>query len=371
MMNDEKTKKFIQKSQAKFGNKFDYTKTIYKTSKTKLCIICKEHGEFWVTPSNHLKSNGCPICVKNTFRKSLATFINECNIVHNHKYDYSKVEYKNNKEKICIVCPYHGEFWQQPILHLKGEGCPKCKNETIKRKLRMSTQDFINKSKSIHNNDFSYEKTNLNERYNNKIIVTCNKCKKDIYVVVGAHLSGNKCPHCYGTHLKTTDEFIQDAKKVHGDKYDYSKVKYKGNKIKICIICPKHGEFWQTPNCHLRQRGCPKCKNSYLEQKIDNFLQKEHIIFESQKHFEWLGKQSLDFYLPQYNIAIECQGEQHFNAIEKFGGEDGLKKRQQLDEQKYNLCEEHNIHILYYSNKKYAENIITTQQQLIQKIKNI
>ena len=311
------------------------------------------------------------IDIKKQSRKTTSNFIEEANIIHNNRYDYSKVEYKNYHTKVCIMCPIHGEFWQRPSQHLQGQGCPKCKNETIRQKLQMNTQDFIKKSQLVHGDSFNYDKTNLKERFDKKVIVTCNKCKNDIYVLVGAHLSGNKCPHCYGTHLKSNEEFTEDAKKVHGDKYDYSKVEYKGNKVKVCIICPKHGEFWQTPNDHLRQKGCPSCKNSYLEQKINNLLTKQNIAFEAQKHFEWLGKQSLDFYLPQYNVAIECQGEQHYKIVEKFGGEEGFVKRQLLDENKYQLCQQHNIKILYFSNKKYEDNIITTQQQLLENIYNI
>lgn len=63
---------------------------------------------------------------------------------------------------------------------------------------------------------------------------------------------------------KTKEEFIKDARKVHGDKYDYSKVEYVGSKIKVCIICPKHGEFWQTPSHHFEGKGCPKCSGNYI-----------------------------------------------------------------------------------------------------------
>lgn len=113
----------------------------------------------------------------------------------------------------------------------------------------------------------------------------------------------------------TTEEFLKKAKEIHGNKYDYSKVEYTGNKFKVCIICPEHGEFWQKPNDHLSGRGCPKCKSSHLERETRILLEKNQIKYEEQKTFEWLKlkkQQYLDFYLPQYSIAIECQGEQHF-----------------------------------------------------------
>ena len=117
-----------------------------------------------------------------------------------------------------------------------------------------------------------------------------------------------------------TEEFIKKAKEVHGDKYDYSKVEYINAKTKVCIICPIHGEFLQIPKHHLKGCGCPSCNNSHLEKNIKLFLENNNINFEQQKRFKWLGKQSLDFYLPKYNIVIECQGIQHFKEIDFFGG---------------------------------------------------
>ena len=118
----------------------------------------------------------------------------------------------------------------------------------------------------------------------------------------------------------------------------------------MCILCPEHGEFWQTPSSHLCGKGCPYCKESHLEKEINDFLIKNNIIFEREKHFDWLGKQSLDFYLPEYNIAIECQGIQHFEPIDFFGGELKFIKQIKNDIIKKEKCYNNNIKILYYSN---------------------
>ena len=146
--------------------------------------------------------------------------------------------------------------------------------------------------------------------------------------------------------------FYRKARKVHGNKYDYSKVEYVDVRTKVCIICPEHGEFWQTPHNHLVGQGCPYCKNSYLENEISILLKENKIIYEQEKTFEWLrdkGCLYLDFYLPDYNIAIECQGEQHFKPVDFFGGEEGFKRRQELDFIKHNLCINNGIKIIYYS----------------------
>ena len=152
-----------------------------------------------------------------------------------------------------------------------------------------------------------------------------------------------------------TIEFITKAKEIHGDKYDYSKVEYINCDTKVCIICLEHGEFWQTPSSHLDGKGCPICNESHLERDFRVFLQENNIQFEYQKRFNWLGRQSLDFYLPEYNIAIECQGEQHFTSVEHFGGENNYEKVILNDLKKKKLCEENGIKLLYYTNYKCEE----------------
>ena len=132
-------------------------------------------------------------------KKTTEEFIHEARKKHGNKYDYSKVVYLNNHTKICIICPKHGEFWQLPLNHLSGRGCPKCAHEG----------------------------------------------------------NGERC-------RSSKKEFIKKAREKHGDKYDYSKVEYVNCETKVCIICPQHGEFWQSPNSHLIGHGCPKCKRNQL-----------------------------------------------------------------------------------------------------------
>lgn len=119
------TQDFIKKAQEKHGDKYDYSKVDYKNAHTKICIICPEHGEFWQTPTSHLQGTKCPKC-SGKFHYTTQDFIEKAKQIHGDKYDYSKVEYKNNSTKVCIVCPEHGEFWQTPVNHLTGNGCPNC-----------------------------------------------------------------------------------------------------------------------------------------------------------------------------------------------------------------------------------------------------
>ena len=107
----EKTKNeiFIEKAKKVHGDKYDYSKVNYIDSKTKICIICPEHGEFWQTPSSHLRKRGCPFCANN-IKYTNEKFIEKASAIHHNRYDYSKTKYVNNKTKVCIICPEHGEF---------------------------------------------------------------------------------------------------------------------------------------------------------------------------------------------------------------------------------------------------------------------
>ena len=127
-------------------------------------------------------------------------------------------------------------------------------------------------------------------------------------------------------------------------------MEYKGAFTKVCIICPEHGEFWQTPNDHLQGCGCPKCNLSHLERSVMNYLDDVGITYDYQKRFSWLGRQSLDFYLPDYNVGIECQGRQHFEAVDCFGGDKEFKKTLDRDKRKKALCEKNVVKLLYFGN---------------------
>ena len=123
------TDEWVDKAKKVHGNKYDYSKVVYINKKTKVCIICPEHGEFWMSPDKHVNSKqGCPKCAKN-YKLDIDSFIAKARSVHGEYYDYSKCIYKGADTKVCIICPEHGVFWQTPHSHLNGSGCPKCNSE--------------------------------------------------------------------------------------------------------------------------------------------------------------------------------------------------------------------------------------------------
>ena len=360
------SEEFIIKARAKHGNKYDYSKVEYKGNKEKVCIICPEHGEFWQTPNNHLRGHRCPKCY-GTPKKSLIEFIRQAKEVHGDKYDYSKVEYKGNKENVCIICPKHGEFWQTPYYHIKGGDCPVCSGRQ-----RVTEQIFLKRARKIHKDKYDYSQMNYVDAQT-FIRIIC-PVHGEFWQKPKGHLLGYGCAKCGGSERLTKDEFIEKAQIIHKSKYDYSKVEYINYSTKVCIICPEHGEFWQTPNNHLYGAGCPSCPQSQLEGDMRRFLLAHNIQFEQEKGFRWLRfnkKMFLDFYLPEYKVAIECHGLQHFKPIDVFGGDEFFKLTQKRDIEKKRLCEEHGIQILYFSNARidYPYPVFESYRLLLDAIK--
>ena len=189
---------FILKANLIHLNNYDYSLVDYVNNSTKVKILCPIHGLFEQAPNNHLKNQGCPKCGvisrTKTRSKPIKTFIHEANLTHSNKFDYSLVNYSNNKLDVKIICPIHGIFEQNPAVHLKGFGCIKCSN-----------------------------------------------------IIKSNNMSGN------------AEDFINEANLIHQNKYCYDNVKYDKNYIKVKIICPEHGDFTQSPNSHLKGRGCPVC----------------------------------------------------------------------------------------------------------------
>lgn len=314
--------------------------------------------------------------------KKLTTqeFIKKAKKVHNNKYLYEKCDYDGNRNTVIITCPIHGDFEQLAGNHLAGYGCKKCAVEKTANKKSITFDEFIERAYNIHRSKYLYCKDSYIDA-NHKTTIVCQKHGK-FQQQAQAHLQGQGCPICgkstainYLPKKKTTEEFIKDAKLVHGDKYDYSKAKYDGYNNNITIICKKHGEFRQTPHNHLGGRGCPRCQRSVLEEKTAEILDKKSIKYEdhiNKKRFYWLKNQHLDFYLPDYNVAIECQGIQHFEPVDFAGNGEKWAKRKlyttkALDKLKYKRCVDNLVNIEYINYNDDVENCI---DEIINKYKN-
>ena len=277
---------------------------------------------------------------------------------HGNKYNYSKMIYEGTMKKVEIICPYHGSFWQSPDRHKNGDGCPKC---GYKRQGGEYTQENIIKlARKVHGDEYDYSKLKY-QGMHEKIIIICPK-HGEFRQSVTLHIHNKAgCPQCAVEELSKNKvlgqtKVIEQFREIHGDFYDYSKVEYKGSFEKVTIICPKHGEFKQTPFTHKSGHGCPQCKRSTGEEKIALFLNNCNINYTPQCYFkECKNKRVLpfDFYLPDYNMCIEYDGELHTKAVDHFGGTDTLSKTQINDEIKNNYCKNNDIRLIRISYKDF------------------
>ena len=177
---------FIKNAIIKHNNKYDYSSVNYIKSKIKVKIICPEHGEFEQTPSGHLSGYGCPNC-GGVARLTNNSFIEKSNIIHENKYDYSIINYINNKTNIKIICPIHGDFEQRPDHHLLGKACPSCSN-------RITTTEFIDRAILKHGNQYDYSLINyIDNRLKVKIICPIHG---EFEQVAYRHIHGNGCKKC-------------------------------------------------------------------------------------------------------------------------------------------------------------------------------
>jgi len=250
LVQTDKTKLFITKAVKIHKDRYDYSKVNYINAKTKITILCKEHGEFQQTPSNHLSNFNCQKCANN-YKLDTDSFIEKAKNIHSNRYDYSKVNYTNADTQIIIICKIHGEFRQIPDFHINRKcGCPKCSNNI----------------------------------------------KLDIL------------------------EFIEKANKIHGNKYDYSRVIYVNNYTNVIIICKKHEEFIQLPFVHLSNHGCPSCINK-TEYKFYKKMCEYYPIIKRQFKIEWCKNKlylPYDFVIEEKKIIIEIDGPQHFKQISNW-----------------------------------------------------
>lgn len=245
-------KDFLKRCKDVHGDRYDYSKSIYKNNETKVIIICKEHGEFQQAPAMHFCGNNCPRCAqlarKESLSESIDDFITKAYAVHGNKYDYVKIYHVNGERVVDIKCKEHGIHTQNASNHLFDHGCPQC----------------------------GYKKLGLSKRL-------------------------------------SQEAYIARAKEKYGNTYDYTKTVYQGMNTPVIITCTKHGDFeiiasWHTQgNC-----GCPKCSQngtSSLETTLSQYFDSIGIKYNHREKLK-LDEKSIevDFYIPSKKLAIEVDG---------------------------------------------------------------
>jgi hypothetical protein len=248
------TEKFIIKAKKIHGeDKFDYSKV--DVTNKKIIIKCVQHNnEFIQNSQKHLQGqNSCKECRSDVY--DCKSFIAKSQRVHGEKYDYSEVIYIDSRTPVKINCKKcKNAFYPLPYVHVNNFGCNNCGGSKP-----LTTNTFINRSKELYPNDeFDYSKVKYtNNKTHVKLI--CIKHQHEFLQNPQKHLGLQQgCSSCRG-RVETKEDFIKKAKKVHKNKYDYSKVNYINSEVLVTIICPLHGEFNQRTCSHLSGCGCPKC----------------------------------------------------------------------------------------------------------------
>ena len=366
------TEKFISEARKVHGDKYDYSRVVYINSRTPVIIGCPIHGFKEQKPGIHLTTNGCKDCGYAVHGDKMkgplydtATFIEKSKQLHDD-IDYSITEFRGAEKPVSMICKIHNIPFTvaKAANHVSRthpqRGCKLCVSDKVKERCTMTLDEFLLRAAFVHGETYSYDRVKW-VNANTEIVIVC-KVHGPFRQLPVSHLKYG-CRKC-GDILRgknkayTQEEFVALARTVHGDRYTYEHSVYKGMDEDITITCPKHKDFVTTPHNFIHAAsGCPKCKRPRLEGIVSSWLKESGIAFEEQKNFPWLKNvrlMKLDFYLPEYNIAIECQGDQHFkNSFERpiFIRQDYIAKQSERDKLKHDQCEAHGIPILYFANK--------------------
>lgn len=286
------TEEFINRARAKHGPIYDYNKSRYINSTTKIEIVCPTHGTFWQNPHSHTKGRGCPKCkiVKNIVDYN--DVIKQAKSIHNNLYEYGSII----DNKIEIICREHGRFLSSIRQHLLGSGCKKCNYKNNKHKLSM--EEYLKR--------IDYKCINFGNEY---ITFNCTK-HGDFNININNIRNGAACKKCAYEKLSDDNrldigEFLSRSSKIHNNKYSYDKVKYINQNTKIIISCPQHGDFEQTPKKHMDGQGCKKCNISKCQLDLYNALADSRIILNDRIA---LCPYEIDIYWPEEMVGVEVDG---------------------------------------------------------------
>lgn len=287
------------------NQQLDYSKTIYKGSKEKVVITCPKHGDFTIIAGDFLRSGKCPKCSYNIPTNS--EFIDRCK-QHYPNYDYSNTLYITRDKPVEVRCPIHNHIWTPLAFNLENGSamCSKCKSDLYKKLFTKSQEEFINKCRDIHNNEYDYSKVKYTGA-DNKITIICPK-HGEFQQIAGNHIRGTGCPKCH------------------------------------------------------RSLGENKIIN-YLEKYQIPFKDQYKIIYLNNKKF------FIDFYLPNYNTFIEYNGEQHYIPVERFGGQVKFEQQQKRDEYVRQYCKENNINLLEIKYDENVEEVLNQYFERFKNVK--
>jgi formylmethanofuran dehydrogenase subunit E len=276
--------KFITKAINIHNDKYCYDKVNYINCKLKVLIICNQcDSEFYQTPDNHLQGKGCPSCAikinSAKKRKNINVFIDEANIIHNFKYNYSLVSKENfiNKDiKIPIICILCNEIFNQtPGNHLHGNGCPTCYyNSKFSNK-----EEFIKQAIIVHKNNFNYDNI-IYISSKIKINILCNKCNNYFNQNPCNHLQGQGCPFCIN-YISKSEILWLDSLSISKENRQYNiyidKKLYKvdGFNPDTNTVYEFYGDYWHGNPIKFNSKDINLSTNTTFEFLYEKTIKRE------------------------------------------------------------------------------------------------
>jgi hypothetical protein len=302
---------FLKRAENVHGDKYEYSKVVFVKMSDMLTIICPIHGAFDQRASVHINDGcGCPRCGKLNRGVKITTdqFVDAARAIHGDKYVYTNTEYVNAHTDVVIDCREHGAFFQRPDAHVhQKQGCRQC---GYGNRVNPLCGEYVGLAVQKWGDRYDYSETEYVDK-GTKIVYVCGEHGK---VEQSPHLHlRSGCPYCNGRGISrhTVQTFVNIAGKVHGDVYDYSRVKLNRITDYVDIVCVKHGVFVQRANNHVHLgNGCPKCVGSVsvAEKEVLAYIRGIYSgVVEENDRVVLLGKE-MDVYVPGRGFGVEYHG---------------------------------------------------------------
>jgi hypothetical protein len=353
------TEEFVERSIKKHGDQYDYSLSNYINAKIGIKIICKRHGVFKQLPHTHMRGAGCLDCaielIASKKRKGIKDFIENVNKLYKKDlYDYSHIDYVDRKTKISPFCNKHKKFFSKtPMKMLQGHGCPDCGREKQNKSRRKTQEQFLREILAI-DSPYDFSKF-IYSGHGVQSVVICEKHGE--WSTTPASLLKNKgCLYCANENRNNKKvenakmKFFTNMKKIFPE-YDFSQFNYYRKSTHGTVVCPDHGSWETSPTLLVNSRGCPTCNKSKGERRVQNYLDLILCSYETQKRFINCKNERelpIDFFIPDYNMLIEYQGEQHYKPVQ-FGSmkskqaQDAFKETRFRDKIKRRFCKDYGI----------------------------
>lgn len=343
--------------------RFDHFK--YLGATTPSTVTCVEHGDFSTKPTYLVNGTGCPACGRAKSaggrRLGFGRFVEKATAVHGGVYRYPEQLYVNNKVKLRIVCPVHGDFFQKANAHLSGKGCPQCANDLKRERNHEVIQSLaLTKVAALQQAFPQYDfSQSVYVGGAKKLLVSCAEHGPFTATPNNMLTNGSGCPHCglekvraaaEGRRL-TTEQWVAAATRVHKGKYTYAKTDYVHGLGKVTVTCPKHGDF-RTAGDHIYQAtGCPKCANqvSKGEEAVASLLSLFTPV--EQRNRTLIAPKEVDILMPEKRLAVEYCGE-YFHS---HGDADHEAKHAMNHWNKYKQCAEKGYRLITVYESEWKE----------------